>query len=160
MFPLRTQPIEYGQSRFFRARSQVPGGADTRRAPLLALAGSNEFARFVHKQLVGAEKWLRESNAARISVEEIQIRLKEFFSIWASNFFYARRGKIVGPHRIWWTFANRGAQVAAIAHQQQCRHRFQGMQQAEHAALPLAHRKRQSGMFGLLHALESVATLL
>src|SRR5712675_2979419 len=137
MFPSRTQPIEYGQSRFFRARRQVPGGADTGRASLLAPAGSYEFARFVHKQFVGAEKRLRESYAARISIEEIQIRLKEFFSVWASNFFHARRGKIVGPHRIWWTFANRGAQVAAIAHQQECRHRFQGMHQAEHATLPL-----------------------
>src|SRR6267378_8051772 len=143
MFPLRTQPIEYGQSRFFRAWRQVPGGADTRGASLFAPAGSNEFARFVHKQFVGVEKRLRESYASRISVEEIQIRLKEFFSVWASNFFYARRGKIVGPHRIWRTLANRGAQVAAIAHQQECRHRFQGMQQAENPALPPAPRKRQ-----------------
>src|SRR6267154_2082583 len=143
MLPLRTQPIEYGQSRFFRSRSQVPGGADTRRASLLALAGRNEFARFVHKQFVGAEKRLRESYAARISIEEIQIRLKEFFSVWASNFFHARRGKIVGPHRIWRTLANRGAEVSAVAHQQECRHRFQGMQQAEHPTLPLAYRKGQ-----------------
>src|SRR5712672_1047996 len=122
MVPLRTQPVEYGQSRFFRARRQVPGGADTRRASLLAPAGGNEFARFVHKQFVGAEKWLRESYAARISVEEIQIRLKEFFSVWANNFFHARRGKIVSPHRIRRTLANRFAQVSAIAHQQECRH--------------------------------------
>src|SRR5712671_4636899 len=143
MFPLRTQPIEYGQSRFFRAWCQIPGGADTRRTSLLASAGTDELVRFLHKQFVGAEKRLRESYAARISVKEIQIRLKEFFSVWASNFFYARRGKIVGPHRIRRTLANRGAQVAAIAHQQECRHRFQGMQQAEHATLPLARRKRQ-----------------
>src|SRR6266481_6505313 len=118
MFPLRTQPIEYGQSRLFRARRQVPGGADARRASLLAPTGSYEFARFVRKQFVGAEKRLRESYAARISVKEIQIRLKEFFAVWPSNFFHARLGKIVGPHRIRRTFANRGAQVAAIAHQQ------------------------------------------
>src|SRR6266481_4231884 len=116
MFPLRTQPIEYGQSRLFRARRQVPGGADTRRASLLAPAGSYEFARFVHKQFVGAEKRLRKSYAARISVEEIQIRLKEFFSVWASNFFHARRGKIVSRRCVRRTLANRGAQVAAIAH--------------------------------------------
>src|SRR6266853_6487648 len=138
MFPLRTQLVEYGQRRFFCARRQVPGGADTRRASLLAPAGSYEFARFVHKQFVGAEKRLRKSYAARISVEEIQIRLKEFFSVWASNFFHARRGKIVSPHRFWRTLANRGAEVSAVAHQQERRHRFQGMQQAEHPTLPLA----------------------
>ena len=72
--------------------------------------------RLVYQQLVRAEKWLRKPDSARIRVEKIQIRLKEFLSIWAGNFFHARRGKVVSRRSIRRTLANRGAQVAAIAH--------------------------------------------
>src|SRR4029077_20060052 len=47
--PSHTQPIEYGQGGFFRASRQVPGGADARRAPLLATARGDELARLVHQ---------------------------------------------------------------------------------------------------------------
>src|SRR5216684_3489314 len=75
---LRTQAVENGKSGFFGARREIARRAHTGRAALLALACGNELARFLHEEIVGAEKRLRKANAAGVGIEKIQIWLEEF----------------------------------------------------------------------------------
>src|SRR5438309_8455346 len=128
MLPSGTQPIEYGQSRLFREWRQITRGADTGGASFFACAGGDQVARLVHQQFMHAEERFGKSDAAWVCVEQIQIRLEKLLRVWASDFFHARRGKVIGGGRIRRAFADRRAQVPAVAHKQECRDGFESMQ--------------------------------
>src|SRR6266436_8563450 len=106
MAPSRTQPIEDGQRRFLCTRRQVSRGTDARWAPLLASACRDELAPHLHKHSMRAEKPLREADAARVRVEEIQVRFEELLRVRADHFFHARSGKVFGARRIRRALAN------------------------------------------------------
>ena len=90
---------------------------------------------------------LREADAAGVGVVQIKIRLEDFllfgsriarsvaeFLRFLPPGFHGGRGR---------PFANGGAEVAAVAHQQQRGYRLKRVEQAEHAVLPLADREGQ-----------------
>src|SRR5207302_355082 len=97
-------------------------------ATLIAFAGADEFARLVHKQFMRAEKRLGKAYAAGVSVEEVQVRLEEFFCVRTDRFFHARRGESLDGSSIGRPLADCGSQVATVAHQQQRGHGFQSVQ--------------------------------
>src|SRR6266404_3330619 len=115
--PSRTQPIEYGQRCFLCARRHVSRGTDARWASLLASTRRDELARLLHKQCMRAEKRLGKADAARVCIEEIQVRLEELLRARTNCLFQSRRRKDFNRRRIRRVLANRTAQVTAIAHQ-------------------------------------------
>src|SRR6266446_1925841 len=90
---LRTQAVENGKSGFFGARRKIARRAHTGRAALVALACGNELARFLHEEIVGAEKRLRKADAAGVGIEEIEIWLEEFLCVGGDGIFKASRGE-------------------------------------------------------------------
>ena len=88
---------------------------------------------------------LRKADAAGVGVVQIKIRLEEFLLFGsriarsvAELLRFLAPGLHGGRGR---PFANGGAKVAAVAHQQQRGYRLKRVEQAEHAVLPLADRE-------------------
>src|SRR5580704_6763931 len=78
---LATQPVEYGESRFFGARREIARRTDAGRAAFVARAGRDQLARFAQEKVVRAEERCRKTDTARISIVEIKIRLEEFLQV-------------------------------------------------------------------------------
>src|SRR5437588_4103518 len=117
---LCTQPAENGQRRFFGARREIASGTNARRAALFAVAGGNQFARFLQEQVVRAKQRFRETDAARIGVVEVQIWLEEFaitrMSLQDRVERFAQGDRFLGRRRI---LADGGAQIWLLTHQYQ-----------------------------------------
>src|SRR5229473_8384272 len=154
---LGTQPVQDGEGGFFCARGEIAGGADAGRAALFAGTGGDEFARFLHEESVRSKERFRKADAARVGVEEIKIWFEEFFGVGGDCVFPAGRSEIfnragkgrsmlrpynggsgfgIGSGR---ALADGGAEVAAVAHEEEGGYGFEGVEKAEHAALALAH---------------------
>src|SRR5882762_5334407 len=154
---LGTQPVEDGEGGFFRARRAITGGAYAGRAALFALTGGDEFAGFLHEESVRSKEGFGKAYAAWVGVEEVQVWFEEFFGAGGDNVFHAgrsesfnraRKGRsMLRPYNggsgfgigSGWSLADGGAEVAAIAHEEQGGDGFEGVEKAEHAALALAH---------------------
>src|ERR1700730_3810476 len=111
-------------------------------AACFASAANDQFPRSRDEQYMRAEKRLGKADATWVGVEKVQVRLEKFLGVRPQGLFRAygnQRAVVVGGCRR--AFADRGAQIAAVAHQQQRSHRFQSVQQTEHPALPLTDRE-------------------
>src|SRR5882724_5936011 len=121
---LGTQPVENGERSFLRAGGEIAGGADAGGATLFARTRGDEFARFLHQELVRSKERFRKANAPRVGVVQVQVRFEEFLGVAGdcilhsgrSDIFYRAIGGIGASSRR--TFANRSSKVAAVAHEQ------------------------------------------
>jgi len=99
---------------------------------------------------VRSKEGFGKADAARVGVEEVQVWLEEFLGVGREGILHPRRrelvdrpsseGSGVGSGR---ALADGGAEVAAVAHKQKNGDGFESVEQAEHAALPLADGERE-----------------
>src|SRR5208337_1448041 len=140
---LRNQPPQNSQRRLLSLRRQISRGPHTRRTPRLARAPLNQLPSLPHQQRVRPEQRLRKSNPPRISVIQIQIRLKKLLRLRPHRLFQPHRHELLTLHaRHRRPLPNRRPQIPPIAHQQQCRHRRQRVQKPIHPRLSLADAMR------------------
>jgi hypothetical protein len=139
--------IHDGEGGFFGAGDEVASGTHTGRATGFARAGANEFARFVDEQIVSTEERLGEADSPGIGVVKVQVGFEEFFltgdpGIRATRFHFGQVESFALTRR-WWPFADGGAKIAAVAHQQQRGDGFHGVKQTEHSGLAFADGVRK-----------------
>src|SRR5258706_14453503 len=70
---LRTQPVEDGQCSFLCALGKIASRADAGGTTLLARACGDEFAGFLHHELVRSKERFRKADAAGIRVVQVKI---------------------------------------------------------------------------------------
>ncbi len=93
---------------------------------------------------MGAKQWFGEADTAGISVEQVQIGLEEFFCAGSRGIFHTDGSEIFHRRsRRWGTLADGGAEIPAVAHEQERGDSFEGMEEPEHARLTFTDGVRE-----------------